>query len=58
MTDKERNKYFDGRFLECVKEIITVVERIGLGVAYKLACRSLSDCDFKDFYSLFEEDAY
>lgn len=40
------------------QKLHTVVERIGLGVAYKLACRSLSDCDFKDFYSLFEEDAY
>ena len=24
MTDKERNKYVDGRFLECIKEINTV----------------------------------
>lgn len=36
----------------------TVVERIGLGSAYNLACHSMSDCNFKDFYSLFEEDAY
>ena len=36
----------------------TVVEQIGLGAAYKLACHSMSDCNFKDFYSTFEEDAY
>ena len=36
----------------------TVVEQIGLGDAYKLACHSMSDCNFKDFYSTFEEDAY
>lgn len=36
----------------------TVVEQIGLDVAYKLACHSMSDCNFKDFYSTFEEDVY
>ena len=36
----------------------TVVERIGLGAAYMLAWCAMSDCNFKDFYSPFEEDAY
>ena len=36
----------------------TIVERIGLGAAYMLVCRAMSDCNFKDFYSPFEEDAY
>ena len=36
----------------------TIVERIGLGAAYMLACCSMSDCNFKEFYSPFEEDAY
>ena len=36
----------------------TVVEQIGLGSAYKLACHSMSDCNFKDFYSTIEEDVY
>ena len=36
----------------------SVVGRIGLGSAYKLTCHSMSDCNFKDFYSPFEEDAY
>ena len=36
----------------------SVVKRIGLDSAYKLACHSMSDCNFKDFYSPFEEDAY
>ena len=35
-----------------------VVERIGLGAAYMLACHSMSDCNFKEFYSPFEEDVY
>ena len=55
------SEFGDGKELtteEREQKLHTVVERIGLGVAYKLACRSLSDCDFKDFYSLFEEDAY
>ena len=55
------SEFGDGKELtteEREQKLHIVVERIGLGVAYKLACRSLSDCDFKDFYSLFEEDAY
>ena len=36
----------------------TVVERIGVCAAYMLACRAMSDCNFKEFYSPFEEDAY
>lgn len=55
------SEFGDGKELtteEREQKLHTVVERIGLGVAYKLSCRSLSDCDFKDFYSPFEEDAY
>ena len=36
----------------------SIVRRIGLDSAYKLACHSMSDCNFKDFYSQFEEDGY
>ena len=36
----------------------SVIRRIGLDSAYKLACHSMSDCNFKDFYSSFEENAY
>lgn len=40
------------------QKLHTVVEQVGLGTAYMLACRSMSDCNFKEFYSPFEEDAY
>ena len=55
------SEFGDGKELtaeEREQKLHTVVERIGLGASYKLACHSMSDCNFKDFYSPFEEDAY
>ena len=55
------SEFGDGKELtaeEREQKLHTVVERIGLGAAYKLACMSMSDCNFKDFYSSFEENAY
>ena len=55
------SEFGDGKELtaeEREQKLHTVVEQIGLGAAYRLACRSMSDCNFKDFYSPFEEDAY
>lgn len=54
------SEFGDGKELtaeEREQKLHTVVERIGLGDAYKLACHSMTDCNFKDFYSTFEEDA-
>lgn len=55
------SEFGDGKELtaeERAQKSHTVVEQIGLGAAYKLACYSMSDCNFKNFYSIIEEDVY
>lgn len=55
------SEFGDGKELtveERTQKSHTVVEQIGLSAAYKLACHSMSDCNFKDFYSTIEEDVY